>query len=65
MSKVGSEEMSKVVVKLGALGLALLVALVSVARAFVLVAVSPRRNALALLAAYPTVLHAPVQHSRF
>lgn len=40
-------------------------ALVAVTRALVLVAVSARWHALALLAAYPAVLHAPIQHPRF
>lgn len=43
-----------------AFGLALVVKLVPVARAFVLVPISPRRNTLALLAADSAVLEAPI-----
>lgn len=46
-----------------ALGLPLLVNLVPVARALMLVSVSPRRHTLAVLTAYPAVLQAPVLHS--
>ena len=44
----------------GALGLALLVLLVPIARALMLVPVSPRRNTLALFTAYSTVLKASI-----
>jgi hypothetical protein len=46
--------------QLRAFGLALVVNLVSVARTFMLISISPRRNAFALLAAYFTILHTPI-----
>ena len=46
-----------------ALGLALRVLVVPVARALVLVSISPRWHALALLTANTAVLQAPVLHS--
>lgn len=50
---------------LRALGVALGILLVPIARALVLVPISPRRNTIALLAAYATVLQAPVLPSCF